>query len=127
MDALTQRWFKGRRVLVTGGLGFIGSNLCERLVCLGAEVSVLDRAIPSAPAGQAAALRSQMRVIVADLIERRPWSADFQAVETGDYSSNIALAERELDWHPKTAVKEGIRKTIEYYRSLSTVTAAGAA
>lgn len=30
------------RVLVTGGLGFIGKNLCKRLLLLGHEVVSLD-------------------------------------------------------------------------------------
>jgi len=33
---------KGQRVLVTGGAGFVGSNLVRRLVAVGAEITILD-------------------------------------------------------------------------------------
>jgi UDP-glucose 4-epimerase len=35
-------WWKRRRVLVTGGAGFLGSNLCHALAALGARVTALD-------------------------------------------------------------------------------------
>jgi len=39
-------FYRGRRALVTGGLGFIGSNLVRRLVRAGASVTVIDAAFP---------------------------------------------------------------------------------
>ena len=39
-------FYRGRRVLVTGGLGFIGSNLCRVLADLGAEVTAVDSLLP---------------------------------------------------------------------------------
>lgn len=38
--------FKEKEVLVTGGLGFIGSNLCIELVKLGAHVTIVDNMLP---------------------------------------------------------------------------------
>jgi UDP-glucose 4-epimerase len=39
-------FYRGRRVMITGGAGFIGSNLAWRLVELGANVLIVDSLIP---------------------------------------------------------------------------------
>lgn len=37
-----QNFYKNKNILVTGGAGFIGSNICKELVNAGAKVTVLD-------------------------------------------------------------------------------------
>jgi UDP-glucose 4-epimerase len=39
-------FYSGRAVMITGGLGFIGSNLARQLVALGANVLLVDSLIP---------------------------------------------------------------------------------
>lgn len=41
------KFYRGRKVLVTGGLGFLGSNLSRRLAELGAQVTALDCRLPA--------------------------------------------------------------------------------
>ena len=59
----------GSRVLVTGGLGFLGSNLAIRLVELGASVTVVDSLIEShgGDLRNIASVADRLRVNIADL------------------------------------------------------------
>jgi UDP-glucose 4-epimerase len=41
-----REFYRGRNVMITGGLGFIGSNLARQLVGLGAKVLLVDSLIP---------------------------------------------------------------------------------
>ena len=49
-------------------------------------------------------------------IIRTPWPEEYRAIETGDYLSDIALARSELGWSPCTAIRDGIARTVEFYR-----------
>ena len=61
--------FRGKHVLITGGLGFIGSNLAHRLVELGAEVLILDSLIPEYGGNvfNIHGLEDRLRVNIADM------------------------------------------------------------
>jgi len=62
-------FYQGRRVMITGGLGFIGSNLAHRLVQLGADVLLVDSLIPDYGGNlfNISGIESQVRVNVADV------------------------------------------------------------
>lgn len=64
--------WSGVRTLVTGGLGFIGSNLVHRLHALGATVMVVDALIPGHGGSRANldGLGNAVEVIVGDLRDR---------------------------------------------------------
>jgi len=74
MNSLAQlrRTFRGRRVLITGGLGFIGSNLARCLVQLGARVTILDALIPEYGGNRhnVADLGAKIRVKIGDVRDR---------------------------------------------------------
>lgn len=61
--------FRDQRVLVTGGLGFIGSNLARHLVEGGADVTVVDSLIPEYGGHlfNVAGLEGRLRVNISDV------------------------------------------------------------
>lgn len=62
-------FFRDKHVLITGGLGFIGSNLAHRLVSLGADVLIVDSLIPEYGGNvfNVHGLEEQLRVNIADV------------------------------------------------------------
>jgi dTDP-glucose 4,6-dehydratase/UDP-glucose 4-epimerase len=43
--------------------------------------------------------------------------ADRKLIDIGDYYSDFSLIARELGWQPKVTLREGLGRTIAYYRS----------
>ncbi len=60
-------WYPGRSILVTGGLGFIGSNLALALDALGARVTIVDSSIPGLGANRFNVDGLSTRAQVADI------------------------------------------------------------
>jgi UDP-glucose 4-epimerase len=62
-------FYRGRKVMITGGLGFIGSNLARRLVELNADVLLVDSLIPDYGGNlfNIDGLAGRVRVNVADI------------------------------------------------------------
>lgn len=81
--------YGGARVLVTGGLGFIGSALAERLVSFGAAVTIVDNLFPEGGGTWAnvTAIRDRVRIVIADVRE----TGALQPLVTGqDYVFSLA-------------------------------------
>ena len=81
--------FHGKRVLITGGLGFIGSNLAIRLVEQGADVLLVDSLIPDYGGNlfNIEPVRDRVRVNIADVRDANGMN---YLVRDQDYLFNLA-------------------------------------
>jgi UDP-glucose 4-epimerase len=50
-------------------------------------------------------------------VESVPWPPDRDAIDIGSYYGDSSKAKRVLGWEPRTAFTDGIRRTIDFYRS----------
>ncbi len=66
---MSYEFYRGRRVMITGGLGFIGSNLARRLVELGADLLLVDSLIPDYGGNlfNIAGIEDRVRINIADV------------------------------------------------------------
>jgi UDP-glucose 4-epimerase len=69
MAADYRDFYRGRRVMITGGLGFIGANLARQLVDLGADVLIVDSLLPDYGGNlfNVAGIEDRVRINVADV------------------------------------------------------------
>lgn len=84
-----QEHFRGKRTLVTGGLGFIGSTLTTELVHLGAEVTVLDSLIPEHGGNlfNLQSVKNNLRINISDMREQASLNV---LVQDQDYIFHLA-------------------------------------
>ena len=81
--------YAGKRCLITGGMGFIGSNLARRLVDLGARVLIVDSMIPDHGGNffNLEGVEDRVRVNIADVREE---TAIRYLVRDQDFLFNLA-------------------------------------
>lgn len=88
--------FTNKNVLITGGLGFIGSNLAIRLVALGANVTLVDSLIPEYGGNlhNIEPIKDKVRVNISDV--RDEYSMKY-LVQGQDYLFNLAGQTSHMD------------------------------
>ena len=88
--------FRGKTILITGGLGFIGSNLARRLVDLGARVTLVDSLIPEYGGNlfNIAGLEDHVQVNISDVRDQHSMR---YLVQGQDYLFNLAGQTSHMD------------------------------
>ncbi len=88
--------FAGKKIVVTGGLGFIGSTLARRLVGLKAEVTLVDSLIPEYGGNlfNIAGIEDQVRVNISDVRDAHSMR---YLVQGQDYLFNLAGQTSHMD------------------------------
>jgi len=88
--------FQNTRVLITGGCGFIGSNLARKLVGLGAKVTLMDSLIPQYGGNLAnlADIRDRVEVNVSDVRDAHSMA---HLIQGKDFLFNLAGQTSHID------------------------------
>lgn len=88
--------FAGMHVLITGGLGFLGSNLARRLIDLGADALLVDSLIPDYGGNlfNVADIQERVRINIADV--RDKYGIEY-LVQGQDFLFNLAGQVSHLD------------------------------
>lgn len=88
-DSIVFERFHEKRVLVTGGIGFIGSGLVKKLVKLGAAVTIVDSLIPNYGGNlfNLHGLKDKVNVNISDV--RDPYAMEY-LIKDQDFLFNLA-------------------------------------
>lgn len=127
--------FRGCKALITGGLGFIGSNLARSLLELGAEVSLIDSLVPGGGGNlyNVDGIKDAVKICIADI---RDEPAIARQVEGQDYIFNLAgqlshvgsmadpFADLDINCRGHLALLEACRKRNDHAKVIYTGTRA---
>lgn len=86
---MSHSFYKRKKVLITGGLGFIGSNLAIRLADVGAKVEIIDALIPEYGGNMfnVRSVKDRLRIVKGDI---RDTTLVDKLVEEKDIIFNLA-------------------------------------
>lgn len=109
-----ENYFKNKNILITGGLGFLGSNLTLRLIDFGAKITVIDNLAPlyggnvfnlkEANTGQVTTIINDMRNmdIMSPLVEKADLIFHFAAQVS--YIDSLKIPYEDLDLNAKATL-----------------------
>ncbi len=110
--------FADKNILITGGLGFIGSNLARRLVDAGAHVTLVDSLIPEYGGHlfNIAGIEEQVRVNISDVRDEHSMK---YLVQGQDYLFNLAGQTSHMDsmQAPQTDLEINVRAQLSILES----------
>jgi UDP-glucose 4-epimerase len=89
--------FAGARVVITGGMGFIGLALARRLVTLGAKIMLIDSVVPEYGGGNPANIADIRDRVVINISDIRGGHALPRLLEGQDFLFNLAAQTSHLD------------------------------
>jgi UDP-glucose 4-epimerase len=113
--------FQSKKILITGGLGFIGSNLSIQLVEWGADITIIDSLIPEYGGNlwNVEKIKDQVKVNISDVRDEHSMKYLVQGV---DYLFNLAgqtshtdsmvdpYTDLEINAHAQVSILEACRK-----------------
>lgn len=116
-----EEMFSGKRILITGGLGFIGSNLARHLVKLGARVMLVDSLIPEYGGNlhNIAGIEADVEVNIADvrdeysmtyLVQNRDFLFNLAGQTSHADSMTVPYVDLDINCRAQLSVLEAVRK-----------------
>ncbi len=96
MDNYVERFFKNKNILITGGLGFIGSTLAHRLIKSGSKITIIDALVPEYGGNlfNVKDIKGNIKVVIADVRDTQKMKS---LVHNQDFLFNLAGQTSHMD------------------------------